>query len=219
MYPIECFTLGNEDKTEAVRYYIDLNKTYLKEVSKEEYELFAEFLKGEGKDILERMKDAKTERELYLHLNRIESCLPYAKNLREHKTLEAKVSAMHKELARLALRDAASVHQTALKQQRVIAEEYDNLLESINKYKDCVREYAYLKSKIADPESIKAIFASKLGGLGMNEIGQTIKNAIDQRAQSLKEARRDAFDSIKNYSVKEQMYLISQERLSKDSAK
>lgn len=213
MYPIECFAASNEDKIEAVRYYIDLNKTYLKEIAKEEYELFVEYLKGEGRDVLEAMKTAKTDRELYLCLNRIESNLPHAKSLKEYKTLDQKVGAIHKEMARLKLRDASSSHLSAIRQQRAIAEEYDNLLESINKYKDAVREYNFLKSKMSDPAAVKAIFASKLGGLGMSEIGGAIKNAIDQRAETLKAARKEAFDNVRDYNVKEQMYLITQERL------
>lgn len=214
MYPIKCFNVSNEDKIEAVRYYIDLNKSYLKEISKEEYELFVEYLKGEGKEILEKMKEAKTEKELYLYLNRIESVLPYAKNLSEYKSFDKKVNALHKEIANLSLRDVEFKHSVnALKQQRDLAEQYDALYRVVDKYKDYVRQYIFLRAKVSDMEAVQKAFSSKYGKVGMHELGDTIVNAVTKLSENLKASRKVAFEAVRDYSVKEQMYLITQERL------
>lgn len=215
MYPLECFTPQNADNYEAIKYYIHLNKEYLKETSKEEYELFTEYLKGEGKDIIAKLKEAKTNKELYLCLNRIESALPYASKLKEHKKFEDKINALHKELASLNMRDVETVHKTStLKQQRELAEEYDKIFTVINRYKDSVRQYNYLKGKIADKEAVKTVFSSKFGASGINEIGEVIKNAMEQLIANVKLTRKDAFNSLQNYYVKEQMYLIANQRAS-----
>ena len=86
MYPIECFNLADSNKVEAVRYYIELNKQFLKETSKEEYEVFADFLKGTGKDIMLKLSEAKTTREMVTLLNKALKNGSYSENIWKDNT-------------------------------------------------------------------------------------------------------------------------------------
>ena len=65
MYPIDCFNALSSDKLEAVKYFIDLNKFFLKETSLEDYERFSEYLKGAGKDVLLDISKETDDKKLY----------------------------------------------------------------------------------------------------------------------------------------------------------
>ena len=212
MYPIDCFNVENDSKIEAVRYFIYLNKCYLKEVSREEYELFVEFLKGEGKDILLKMQNAKTDKELTTLFNKIVKALPYASKLAKVKGFEAKINEMHKVLAKLYIYESSKKSNSAvLKKQREIATKYDNLLEDIKAYKDAFSVYLEIKGQFASRGVIKQLMASKYAGATVEQVTESLKTAVDGFALKLKEKRNLAFEDIREYCVKEQLHMLEQE--------
>lgn len=211
MYPIDCYGVENIDNIEAVRYYIYLNKEFLKETSKEEYEVFAEFVKGEGKDIMSKIKEVKSQRELTILFNKLERALPYGTSLAKVKGFEGKIRHLHKCLAKLYLKGEEKDNKQILKDQRKIANAYDSLIEDIDAYKDAVAGLRELKEKLKDQTVISQIFTSKLAGSGEQDIVETIKNAYEQKAKDVKEKRTVAFGSLKEYSVKEQIHLLEHE--------
>ena len=138
MYPIDCFDVLDASRMEAVRYYIDLNKKFLKETSREEYELFAEFLKGEGKDIMHQMAGTLTKKDFVNLFKKLEKQLPYAKELAKSKTFEEKISYLHTVSAKLRVSEEklTESYSSVLKKQRAMAGEYDELQETVRKYRD-----------------------------------------------------------------------------------
>lgn len=212
MYPIENYKVNDPDKIEAIRYYLELNKTYLKEVSREEYELFAEYLKGEGKEIMFKIEKCETPKELDFLLKRIEKMLPYASKLSKFKTFEEKVNLIHNLLAKQFVKhDEIQTSNQILNKQRKMAKEYDQLLEQVKEYQEVVLAYRELKEKLADTTMVRVIFKSKMASEGVNEIGNAIKNALEQKYAAVKEKRALVFNEIKNYYVKEQAYVMEQE--------
>ncbi|MBQ9786027.1 MAG: hypothetical protein IJW25_01005 [Clostridia bacterium] len=215
MFPIECFSAENADKMEAVRYYIELNKEFLKETSKEDYELFADFLKGTGKDVMLLMKDAKTDKELYSLLKKLESVLPYKTSIAKLETLEKKVNAITKEFAKILVKEQ-SVSYTRLKglnKQRELAEEYDNLFETINKYKTILREYNDFKENVTNQTALKQVFASKLANV--KDLSAVLKSAAENLSIKVKQTRAEAFKKIREHNVNEQIYVLCQQENTK----
>lgn len=211
MYPIDCYSVENPDKIEAVRYFIYLNKELLKETSREEYELFAEFLKGEGKDIMAKIKDVKNQRELTILFNKIERALPYGASLAKVKGFESKISHLHRALAKVALGDDREhTARELLKMQRENAGEYDALIDSVGAYKDAVVVLRELKEKLADQAVVKQIFAS---GVVKGNVTDALKEAMEQKMALVKEKRNVAFGTIKDYYVKEQIYTLAHENM------
>lgn len=213
MYPIECFNLADSNKVEAVRYYIELNKQFLKETSKEEYEVFADFLKGTGKDIMLKLSEAKTTREMVTLLNKIDRELPYAKDLSKYKDFEQKITCMHKKLALIEMRDLQNSNSASqvLKRQRQMASDYDKLLDNVKAYKDAVCVYTDLKNSLKDENTIKAVFASRFGSMGAYDIAEAIKSSLEKKQAVVKEKRNLAFSGITDYFVKEQIHVLEQE--------
>lgn len=217
MYPIDCFTEENTDKIEAVRYYIYLNKEFLKDTSREDYDNFIEFLKGVGKDILIEMSKAETNKELYTLLKKLEKGLPYKTALTKYSTLEDKINAIHKKFAKNLFASNKQKYSStkSLVKQRELAEEYDNLQFILNSYKTNVREYNQFKSDICNENAIKQIFANKTVDASIGEMAEALKNAIDKYGLKVKESRNEAFDKIKQYNLNEQVYVLNQEENTK----
>lgn len=216
MYPIECFSAENPDKIEAARYYIDLNKNFLKEISVEDYEKFSEYMKGAGKDVLAQLCVAQTDKEMYKALQTIEKQLPYAKTIAVVPTLDGKVSLIHKEMARLVAKDDKEVavdRKSLLKKQRELAVRYDELLDTCNEYRDCVHSLQYLKAKISDKDAMNFLYAKKGSELGLNDFAESLRKAMEETNQKAKEARKTAFSALREYSVEEQVNLIELERV------
>lgn len=216
MYPIECFSAENSDKIEAVRYYIDLNKAFLKEISVEDYERFSEYMKGAGKDELNKLFSAKTNKEIYKILQNIEKNLPYASSLAVVSTLEDKVALLHKEMARLVVKgskDIAVDRKSLLKKQRELATRYDDLLVTCNTYRDAVHTLQYLKDKLNDKETMNMLYAKKGSELGISDFAESLKRAMEDTNQKAKDARKLAFVALREYSIEEQVNLIGLEQV------
>ena len=214
MYPIDNFKANDPDKIEAMRYYLELNKAYLKEVSREEYDVFAEFLKGEGKDIMLKIAEVKTDKELYSQLAKLEKALPYGKSLSKLKTFEQKVAEMHKILAKLFVRnDVVLSPKQVYQNQKQMAAQYDGLMEEIKSYRDALLSYRELKEKISNQSMIKHIFANKMQQMDKGSVEDAIKNAMQQKHMDVKQKRASVLKNIREYNVKELAYVMEQEML------
>ena len=214
MYPIDCFEILEPCKMEAVRYYIDINKKFLKETSREEYESFSEFLKGEGKDIMQAMLAVKTNKELYALLLKIEKALPYYKELSKAKTFENKIAFIHRAFAKLRIEDELKEksYSQVLKMQRQMALDYDVLQDTVAKYRDNAVSYEEIKEQLKDSKTMAQLLANSKG-FSSADVINGIKSSLEQKKETLKEKRAEAFNKISEYYIKEQVYVLEQERL------
>ena len=214
MYPIDCFDVFDSSKMEAVRYYLDLNKKFLKETSREEYELFAEFLKGSGKDIFMQIEKATTNKELFSFFLKLEKQLPYAKDLAKAKTFEEKTSYLHTAFAKLRVNEEklTESYSSVLKKQRAMAGEYDELQDTVGKYRDIAVSYEEIKAQLKNIKTMSQVISSRKN-MSVSEVLETIKTSLDQKKETLKEKRAEAFDKISEYYIKEQVYVLEQQKL------
>ena len=211
MFPVECFIPDSMFKMEAVRYYITLNKELLKQSFRSDYVRYIDFLTAQAKSILEKISASQDIDEMYALLSELESALPYAKILCEYTTLNEKINYLHKELAKLELKESSGFvpdRKSSLRIQRDLDREYDELQKLIAKYKDMVSNVQYLKS--VSPESLGAICA-KGGKMDKSEFAKVFKQRLEESASNLKQFRTDTFKAIRTYYVREIANLLQHE--------
>ncbi len=213
MFPVECFDVGDPNKIEAVKYYLELNKKLLKQFSAKE-SAFLEFLKTEGKDVLKQMAQTTSNTELYELLARIECELPYADKLQQYQTIEQKVQCLHKELAKHQYREERESldRKTSLKIQRGLDKEYDELQALIVKYRDAVANLNYIKRVGMDDEALTALY-SKNTTVSKEQFVENFKLTVEGIKQEVKELRQQVFEKMRDYHVKEMVNFLEHEAL------
>lgn len=210
MYPIDSFTADSPHKIEAIKYYVDLNKAYLKEVSKEEYEVFSEYMKGAGKDLLVQIVHAPCDADMEELLNKLDKALPYGAKLSSISGLENKVAAMHKEFAKLYMRSdiIPSSRKEALKKQREIAGRYDDLTKTLNTYRDAVSNLDYVKTVARDKRIMQNVYSKVGGEKTFEEFAHEFRELADKALEDVKKLRADAFTKIREFGINEMMLVL-----------
>lgn len=214
MYPIDNFNVSSEDRLEAVKYYIDLNKYYLKEISKEGYERFAEFMKGAGKDIVIQISQEEDVNKVYALLEEMEKELPYGKTL-IGKKYERKLDTLYRELAKDMPKNETYDRKACLKKQRELAELYDKAIVICGKYKDKVCNHRQIRETLLNPSAINRFCKNN-----PNDRDTIIKNLFGlERDAGLKarEARIKAFSVIRQYGIEDAIHQMEQEKLFPES--
>lgn len=207
MYPVECYDAQNQDKLEAVRYYVELNKAYLKEVSKEEYETFVEYMKGTGKDVLIKISSANSNEELNVLVEKIDINLPYGKILKG-KTFEEKLQAIYRQFAKNMKAEEYSA-KTSLKKQRELATLYDKTNDVCNAYKNAVNEQRYIKEAMNNRLGLLRMYFSK--EQSPEEFKRNVTTLAEQTTAKTKEARKAAFALLMEYNIKDEAYRLLQQ--------
>lgn len=215
MFPIECFNVGDPNKIEAVKYYIELNKQLIKLSSVKEHAKFLDFLKTEGKDILKQMTTASSDEQLYELLEKIEWVLPHAEKLQQYDRIEQKVQCLHKELAKYQYKKERESldRKTSLKIQRSLDKEYDELEALIAKYRDAVANLNYIKSVSMDDTSLAMLYA-KNPNIPKEQFVENFKLTVEDIKQEVKELRQQVFTKMREYYVKEMVNFLEHEALS-----
>lgn len=207
MYPIECYDAQNQDKFEAVRYYVELNKAYLKEVSKEEYETFVEYMKGEGRDVLIKISSATTNEELNALVDKLNLSLPYGKNLKD-KTFEEKLQFIYRLFAKNMHAEKYTAKES-LKKQRELATLYDKTNDVCNAYKDAVNNQRYVKEAMNSRLGLLKMYFSK--DQSPEDFKKNVTALAEQTTAKTKEARKAAFAMLMEYNIKDEAYRLQQQ--------
>lgn len=210
MYPVDNFNALSPDRMEAIRYYIDLNKYYLKETSKEDYENFLEFLTGAGKDILIKMSNETDEAKVYAMLEEIEKQLPYGGAL-IGKKYEKKLNVLYRELAKDKPKNETYDRKACLKKQRELAQLYDNAIVICGKYKDKINNQRQIRETILNPTAIARFCKNN-----STDRQIIIKNLFElerEEGRKVREARIKAFAIIRQYGIEDAIHQMEQEKL------
>ena len=214
MYPIECFTVDNANKLEAVRYYVELNKVYLKEVSAEHCDDFCNFMEEEGKALMSEISVASTSKKMYDVLKKIEAKLPYAAKIKKIPDFEQKCSAIHREYAKLYVNQLIGDvdYKSLLKKQRELALEYDKLLDVVNTYQDAVENFNYVKEVARDKPQLIKLYEKNHGGKSFADFAVGFKESAHEFLEDLKTKRASAFDAIRGFYIKEMINMLEHDK-------
>ena len=209
MYPIDCYDVANQDKLEAVKYYVDVNKNFLKGFSAKDYDAFCEFMKNQGKDVMIQISEATDMQSLDALVSQIDAKLPYANELKG-KTFEQKLQVVYRKMAKVvALSGADFDRKTSLKKQRILAELYDEVVELCNKYRDAVNNRRYMRQTLENPEALNRLYAGK--GQDKETFISNLRKLADETSAQTKQARAVAFGAIRDYNVQEVACRMAQE--------
>ena len=213
MYPIDCFNALSSDKLEAVKYFIDLNKFFLKETSLEDYERFSEYLKGAGKDVLLDISKETDDKKLYALLEKLEAVLPYCDALKG-KSFEQKNFVIYKEIAKNYVKVESYDRKACLKKHRELAQLYDDAIVVCNKYRDTIYNQRYIRAMVESTEALNRLCENH--GKDKETIIRNLVKLATETNSKTREARIKAFELIREYGIKDAVHQLEQERLASE---